>query len=283
MLWLSRSGEARSEDDAKTMRLRSRAVQATFCALLLVANRVHAGQQSYEEIFGAHYREALRLVREQGALLCETIASRGGDADVLIPVVFPEILRYSLVRDRIETTGLKVFYVHVGEASGRLGDFSIGLFQMKPTFVEKLEGAVVSFDLLDRFRDVVEYPRGSSEKAIRQARVDRLESAEWQAVYLACFGAVMNLRFGHMAWERVEDKIGFYAAAYNHGFLVDAQEISRWEKAELFPYGMERDGEQYSYTDIARTFALKYWIVTRNGTPRQGASESKPRGGDGDE
>jgi len=184
------------------------------------------------------------MVQEQGAQLREAIASRGGDADVLIPVVFPELVRYSLVRDRIETAGLKVFYVHIGEASGKFGNFSIGLFQMKPTFVEKFEGPVVSFGLLDRFKDVAEYPSGSSEKAIRQVRVDRLESPAWQAAYLACFGAVMDRRFGDVAWDSAEDKTGFYAAAYNHGFLADGEEISRWEKAELFPYGVERHGEQ---------------------------------------
>lgn len=243
----------------------SRMISAALLGAWAVAAAT-AQERPYEEIFGFHYREALCILQEQDAALRESIASRGGGADVLISVIFPELLRYSLLRDRMETAGLKIFYVHLGENSGRFGNFSIGLFQMKPAFVEDLEHAVVSFDLMDRFRDVVEYPCGVGVKEIRRMRVNRLESPKWQAVYLACFGEVMDRRFHGTAWESVEDRIGFYATAFNHGFLADEEEIRRWEDAEIFPYGIGYDGKQCAYADVARTFYRKYGRVKQDGS-----------------
>ena len=52
-----------------------------------------------------------------------------------IAVVFPEIVRYSAIRDKIEITLLKALYINLGED---YADFSIGQFQMKPSFAEAL-------------------------------------------------------------------------------------------------------------------------------------------------
>ena len=50
-----------------------------------------------------------------------------------IAVVFPELIRYSALRDKIEITLLKSLYIYKGDD---YADFSIGQFQMKPSFAE---------------------------------------------------------------------------------------------------------------------------------------------------
>ena len=217
------------------------------------------GQIEYDKVFPAEYRDAVEYLENNLTIISTEIRKRNGDVDVLVPVVFPELLRYSIVRDQIETTGLKIFYVHVSDEFPKFSNFSIGRFQMKPRFIEELEEAVSSLGLTTMFADVLEYRPGSSEKEIRRQRVQRLESAVWQAVYLACFGAVMQTRFSHLAWDSIEDKITFYATAYNHGFNCTEEEIRRWMDARIFPYGIDYPREQHAYADVSRYFYRTTW------------------------
>ena len=53
-----------------------------------------------------------------------------------LAVVFPEIVRYSDLEDLIQIRALKVLYVQYGR---KYADFSVGHFQMKPSFIEQLE------------------------------------------------------------------------------------------------------------------------------------------------
>ena len=54
---------------------------------------------------------------------------------VAISIIFPEIVRYSALRDKVEISLLKTLYVNLGED---YADFSIGQFQMKPSFAEAI-------------------------------------------------------------------------------------------------------------------------------------------------
>ena len=219
--------------------------------MLLILNvQAVRAQNNFDEIFGADYQDAIEYLDENKAHIDDVIGNRNGDAEVLLPVVFPELVRYSIIRDQIETTGLKIFYVHTADEFPKFSNFSIGRFQMKPRFVEELEEAVVALGLLDRFADVVEFPTDEG-KEIRRLRVQRLESAEWQAIYLSCFGAVMDARFSDGMWNSIDEKITFYATAYNHGFNASEDEISRWKDVALFPYGAGHAGRQYVYADVS--------------------------------
>ena len=54
----------------------------------------------------------------------------------VLAIVFPELIRYSKLQDVIESNDLKVLYVQFGDT---YSNFSIGRFQMKPSFCEQLE------------------------------------------------------------------------------------------------------------------------------------------------
>ena len=56
--------------------------------------------------------------------------------ELAVAVVFPELVRYSALMDFMETTAVKALYQQKGVKGA---DFSIGRFQMKPSFVEDLE------------------------------------------------------------------------------------------------------------------------------------------------
>ena len=56
--------------------------------------------------------------------------------ELAVAVVFPELVRYSALMDFMETTAVKALYQQKGVKGA---DFSIGRFQMKPSFVADLE------------------------------------------------------------------------------------------------------------------------------------------------
>ena len=64
----------------------------------------------------------------------------------IIAIAFPEILRYNAFSDLIETTSNRLLYINGGRTAS---DFSIGLFQMRPSFVEDLENYVAKSEKLE--------------------------------------------------------------------------------------------------------------------------------------
>lgn len=56
-----------------------------------------------------------------------------------LAIVSPELIRWTAFKDFFETTALELLYVKKGKT---YADFSIGHFQIKPSFVEQLEAYV---------------------------------------------------------------------------------------------------------------------------------------------
>ncbi|HEC61830.1 MAG TPA: hypothetical protein ENI27_06195 [bacterium] len=214
---------------------------------------------NFQEIFPKHYASAMTYLQGVEEEISSIVAYRGGDVKVLLPVVFPELIRYFLVQDIIEITGLKIFYVHLGDTERKFANFSIGRFQMKPRFVEELEQSVRELGLTAEFDDIISYPEGSDGKDIRRIRISRLADSDWQALYLACFGVIVDHLFGQISWGTTEEKIAFYATAYNHGFNEGEEEIKKWIDVKLFPHGIEYGRPQYSYAEVATFFYHTYW------------------------
>lgn len=203
----------------------------------------------YPTIFGEDYTYATRFLGEHKARFvatCPTGRAREGMA-----VVFPELIRYNLLRDLLETQALELFYVDEGSAAV---DFSIGHFQMKPSFVEQLEAYVRQHPDLSSSQDIAAYPAESSPQAQRRIRLSRLQEMAWQVRYLAAFQEVCAHRFPFLNSLSAERRIHFLAAAYNCGFTHTADYIRQSANKKLFPYGINYRGEQYSYAAIAVYF-----------------------------
>jgi len=90
--------------------------------------------QSPKIYFGNKYLEVLDFVQINKQRWIDGFGSK--DAAKMIAIVFPEMLRYNENLEEIETQLLKSLYVRFGN---RYADFSIGYFQMKPSFAEKIE------------------------------------------------------------------------------------------------------------------------------------------------
>jgi hypothetical protein len=213
------------------------------------------GGEDFSRVFGARYAEATAWVLDRAEDLRAAITAGNGDPRLLVPVVFPEVLRYSLIRDRIETVGLETLYVSQGPA---YADFSIGRFQMKPSFVESLERRLPALGV---------YDTASNAREVRAVRVQRLRDESWQVRYLSGFGSLVESAFPR-AEDEAETRIRFLAAAYNSGLWRSRAQILGAESWKLFPNGT-RGTSPYRYGDVAVDFYDRVWKAAcdRAGAP----------------
>ncbi|MBK7407235.1 MAG: hypothetical protein IPJ40_03590 [Saprospirales bacterium] len=178
------------------------------------------------------------------------------DAIPVLAVVGPEWVRYSMVRDLMETAALEFAYVRFGAEAA---DFSIGPFQMKPSFIEDLEIAVgQAADLPAHIPFTMAY--STSDPVLqRRVRIQRMKDLRWQYFYAFAFFSLSQNRFADLLSADTNQQIAFFAAAYNFGFTRPAPSIEKWQSVEVFPYGSAFLGKQESYSGVALRFygALK--------------------------
>ncbi len=169
----------------------------------------------------------------------------------VIPIIYPELLRYSTFSDAVETTALEYLYVQQGSEGA---DFSIGRFQMKPSFIVQLEQEINALPLEDETLNQFSYTV-KGENAIRSERIGRLSKPDWQMHYLCLFYCVMNERFSHKKWSTKHEKLAFYASAYNYGFTKPANEINAWSRQ--YKFLIPATNELASYAELAVNFQTK--------------------------
>ena len=173
------------------------------------------------------------------------------DQREVLCMVFPELMRYSLFRDFLETSFLEILYVQKGS---EMADFSIGPFQMKPSFVEKIEQHILEIPSLQKdFAFIAHYDAGI-ESEIRSMRLKRLQSLNWQLYYAYAFTALMDHCYGKMPFGNKTEKLRWYATAYNVGFDQPVDAINKWLHKKAFPYGAAFQMEQLGYADISLDF-----------------------------
>lgn len=216
---------------------------------LLAGHVCPASSQSpdYRIIFGDNWVRAERIVEENMNWMQEESDLMGISYTEAVAVVFPELIRYSALRDRIEITLLKALYINLGED---YANFSVGPFQMKPSFAEQLhrELSVRSIRKVRvQARDGMEY---------RARVVDDLEDIRSQFVYLMAFIKYCQARYKDELKEETH-RVRFLASAYNCGFDSGAERISDMMERKFFSTGFF-ENEYFSYSDISLFWYLSH-------------------------
>jgi hypothetical protein len=170
----------------------------------------------------------------------------GLSSKFLFSIVAPEISQYSYLSNKVETYSLKVFYVQKGST---YANFSIGIFQMQPSFIESMENYIIADKCLKvKFaKFLFEKP---NKRQTRVERIKRLNDVEWQIDYLALFCVIINHKFADTTFTTEENKLHFYANAYNSGFHR-TEEALKSVKGSYFPHFSK---QKYKYSDIAVWF-----------------------------
>ena len=93
------------------------------------------------------------------------------DPQIAEAVVWPEMERYSRLQDLMETTANYGTYITTGGGP----DFSIGLFQMKPSFVEEMEKAWMRSGLAREYELWFDTADNATARRIRISRLQKEE------------------------------------------------------------------------------------------------------------
>ncbi|NTW24200.1 MAG: hypothetical protein HGA37_05845 [Lentimicrobium sp.] len=160
-------------------------------------------------------------------------------------IVFPGLAKYSALRDLMETGATKMLYVQSGR---KYAHYAIGRFQLKPSFAEQIERNMVR-QKMSQFK----FNLTNTQKA-RGERVRRLDSQEWQVRYLVMFIRLMDKRFKHIVWKTEDDKLRFYATAFNVGFNRDERTIRRMMSTRSLLRHSKDAKSKYRYGDVALYF-----------------------------
>jgi hypothetical protein len=176
----------------------------------------------------------------------------------ILSIVFPEITRWEKDKDVIEIFINEEVYVRGGS---KIGNFSIGCFQMKPSFIEQLEGYITQNEELKDLNELV--LNNANNQINRKERIQRLKSVEWQLRYAYAFWTICNHRFKNLTFSSPNEKIRWMATAYNTGFMKPIEVIHNWETKRMFPYGKSPFfGKNVSYGDFSEEFYNNYFIFS---------------------
>ena len=203
--------------------------------------------------FRSDFEEAINFLEEQEALLQEVAQEfPEHDAKAVLAIVSPELIRYQLFSDFFETKALELAYVSRGS---EVVDFSIGRFQMKPSFIEEVEYHIHQHPLLSKkYQKTINYPAQHTEDDLRRLRLERLKNFEWQVRYAHLFYAIVNDCFSGFERNEEDDRLSLIATAYNYGFSRPVEEIRQYMKIQAFPYGPKFKTEQLSYGEWSQLF-----------------------------
>ena len=159
-------------------------------------------------------------------------------------IIYPELLRYNYLKDFFETSSLELVYVKFGS---KAADFSIGHFQMKPSFVEQIEKKILSnSSLFKKYKSLI-----IKNQNKRSVRINRLKSTHWQLAYLHAFIDICMIKYPSIKKESKNNQIHFLAACYNNGFNFSFNTLKDRSVLKIFPFGTKYNGNQFCYADIS--------------------------------
>ena len=123
---------------------------------------------------------------------------------------------------------------------------------MKPEFAELIERDAKNLSgfYSQRFKNV----DNSITPEARIARVNRLNSMNWQVQYLIGFMKIMDQKYEKIRWTSATEKLQFYATAYNCGFTKPEKEIRKKMIEKHFHTSSFRSNICYNYCAISNEY-----------------------------
>jgi hypothetical protein len=218
-------------------------------ATIFLLSFVDDSPVDYRKEFGDDYKNAESVASKLRPLIQQYAKEFNEDPKLMEAIIFPELIRYSRWYDVFETGSLCGLYANIGR---EYADFSIGHFQMKPSFAESIENFlyskrnerwVVSLGFSEDFT--------ADDFSHRMARVRRLQDKEWQLRYLVAFIKCVRIRFSSEFKMTKEEELKFFATAYNAGWQLQSSTIKGLIEKKFFYTERFNPGTRYSYASIA--------------------------------
>ena len=203
--------------------------------------------------FGTDWSDAVRFVNEHRQEWQSEWEYFNVDAQKAIAVVFPEMVRFSAWKDRLEMTAVNGMYVSGGKEAA---DFSVGRFQMKPSFAETIERAWNRSPFSESYGfsfDVSDSP------SARRSRLRRLDTFSGQCRYLALFILLQYHLHPQLRQLSDREQIRALATFYNCSLTLSWDEMIRRQNVRSFHTDIVRTPLTtcYCYADIAEAYYLR--------------------------
>jgi len=205
-------------------------------------------ENDFKEIFGGHYNSSCEFLVSNESIIDSISSVYNTDPAVTSAIIFPELIRYSIIRDFIEVSSLELIYVNTGQI-----DFSIGPFQIKPSFAENIENKLDSIKELSKYNGYFQYS-SSEEITIRRERLQRLKSFEWQLNYVSVFQKYIYLKYDFLSESDIEYQLRFISTAYNYNMDAGIESLNDNMSRAYFPWGSFNDKRKYNYSEISWYF-----------------------------
>ncbi len=220
-----------------------------------------SSEEDYTVLFGTKYAEAEKFLR-QNSWIVDSLRLPPRETRFALAIVFPEIIRFKALEDKIQVRALKVLYVQYGR---KYADFSVGHFQMKPTFAEQIERDYNRLFSAEekRVAEIAPFETGDSSR-LRKERVLRLDDLHWQVRYLRLLMMVMAKLYGNLAFANEPEKLRFYATAYNSGYAKGETAIRRLIGIRHFHVQWLFAKTLYDYADVSVFFYNRLKAVSQS-------------------
>ena len=202
-----------------------------------------SASDGYIAAYPSQSRQAIETFESCRAELEEVLpGATDEDLRIAFAIVAPEAGCYNSLSDYFETAAVKNGYPSNGSP-----DYSIGVFQMKPSFAESLENEVAKESALKaKYGSRLAY--GCSDVASkRRERVSRLASTNWQIYYLAVFVDVVKKRTSTWNLKDPESKVRYWSTLYNAGLYLSKARVEQRQGVKQFPRGTK----EFNYSAVA--------------------------------
>ncbi len=217
--------------------------------LLLVMGRATVFSDNYRNLFGKEWTKAEGFVKANHQQWQVIFQEFGVDSRIAEAIVFPELIRYSKWQDQIEQAAVSGLYVMKGSSGA---NFSIGRFQMKPTFAEEVEKA---WNRIALSRDYGFAFNIHDNAEARRSRIRRLSTTEGQCRYLALFILLQHERHPQLGKLTPQEQVRHLATIYNRSFTASWDTIVSLIPTRHFHTDIIATSRtvRYCYADIAVT------------------------------
>ncbi len=215
--------------------------------LLLVMSSATVFSAIYPKVFGNDWTSAINYVKEHHDEWSREFEQFDVDPRLAVAIVFPELIRYSMWQDEIERAAVNGLYVSKGTDGA---NFSIGRFQMKPSFAEEIEQEWNRSSLSKEYGFVFNLQQNNEA---RRSRIRRLSNMQGQCRYLAIFIRLLQQRHPQLEQLSEKEQVCFLATAYNRSFTASFQQIKKIQHERHFHTDVIKTHSTclYCYADIA--------------------------------
>ena len=199
---------------------------------------------SFENKYYQEIKWANNYIFDNKSIIDSIFINNNIDIEIGLSIMFPELVRYNFLKDQIEISLNKLLYVNGGI---EYSDLSIGVLQMKPSFIKRLSNSprLSNYDLLFEFNGNL------NDEDIRAIIIQRLQNLSYQLLYLSYFINIIDKHIKNYNFSKTQ-KIKYISTAYNSGAWYNINNNDKYSQKKTYPNGPdEKKIIQYSFSDIS--------------------------------